>query len=65
MKNLLFYGTTNYGFELNESDKEKFLELSKSFRSFVITFGEDNKLINHNYVTIKYIKNNRLAKEFL
>ena len=59
MKNLLFYGTTNYGFELNESDKEKFLELSKSFRSFVITFGEDNKLINHNYVTIKYIKKPR------
>lgn len=56
MKSLLFYGTTNYGFELNKSDKEKFLELSKSFHSFVITYGEDNRSIDHKCVTIKYIK---------
>ena len=59
MKNLLFYGTTNYGFELNESDKEKFLELSGSFHCFVMTYGEDNRLIEHNSVTIKYIKKPR------
>lgn len=56
MKSLLFYGTTNYGFELNKSDKEKFLELSKSFHSFVITYGEENRSIDHKCVTIKYIK---------
>ena len=56
MKSLLFYGTTDYGFELNKSDKEKFLELSKSFHSFVITYGEDNRSIDHKCVTIKYIK---------
>jgi len=59
MKNLLFYGTTNYGFELNESDKEKFLELSGSFHCFVMTYGEDNRLIENNSVTIKYIKKPR------
>ena len=59
MKNLLFYGTTNYGFELNESDKEKFLELSRSFHCFVMTYGEDNRLIEHNGVKIKYIKKPR------
>ena len=59
MKNLLFYGTTNYGFELNESDKEKFLELSRSFHCFVMTYGEDNRLIENNSVTIKYIKKPR------
>ena len=59
MKNLLFYGTTNYGFELNESDTEKFLELSRSFHCFVMTYGEDNRLIEHKSVTIKYIKKPR------
>ena len=29
MKSLLFYGTTNYGFELNKSDKEKEKEDNK------------------------------------
>ena len=59
MKNLLFYGTTNYGFELNESDTEKFLELSRSFHCFVMTYGQDNRLIEHKSVTIKYIKKPR------
>ena len=35
MKSLLFYGTTDYGYELNRSDKDKFLELSENFHSFV------------------------------
>ena len=31
MKNLLFFGTTNYGINLSNSDKLKFKELSKNF----------------------------------
>ena len=48
MKNLLFYGTTNYGPTLNSSDKLKFQELSKNFNTFVITYGDENKYIDHN-----------------
>ena len=46
MKNLLLFGTTNYGPTLNSSDKLKFQELSKNFKTYVITFGDENK-INH------------------
>ena len=66
MKSLLFYGTTDYGYELNESDKDKFLELSENFHSFVITYGIDNEIINHNCVTIRYIKKpNSLMSQYL
>ena len=40
MNNLLFFGTTNYGINLSESDKLKFKELSTKFNIFVITYGE-------------------------
>ena len=42
MKNLLLFGTTNYGPTLNSSDKLKFQELSKNFKTYVITFGDEN-----------------------
>ena len=56
MKNLLLFGTTNYGPTLNSSDKLKFQELSKNFKTYVITFGDENKYIDHNIVGIKYMK---------
>ncbi len=59
MKNLLFYGTTNYGVNLNSSDNLKFKELSNNFKTYVITFGNKNDLIKHNHVNIMYIKKPR------
>ena len=40
MKNLLFYGTTDYGPILNSSDNLKFKELSNNFKTYVITYGK-------------------------
>ena len=37
--NLLFLGTTDYGFELSESDQNKFKELNTKFNIYVFTFG--------------------------
>jgi len=56
MSNLLFYGTTDYGEHLSNSDISKFKELSNHFTTFVMTFGNKNQTLNHNYVTIHYIK---------
>jgi glycosyltransferase involved in cell wall biosynthesis len=56
MNNLLFYGTTDYGPILNSSDDLKFKELSNNFKTYVITFGDENDLISHNFVNIMYIK---------
>jgi len=56
VNNLLFYGTTDYGHVLNASDNLKFKELSNNFKNYVITFGNKNDLIDHNYVNILYIK---------
>ena len=40
MKNLLFYGSTNYGKKLSNSDNLKFIELDKHFNTHVMTFWE-------------------------
>ncbi len=56
MRNLLFYGTTNYGRNLTNSDILKFKELSNNFNNFVMTFGIKSEEINHSYVSISYIK---------
>ena len=56
MKNLLFYGTTDYGLNLNNSDELKFKELSKNFNAFVITYGSTNIEKKHRDVLIKYLK---------
>ena len=56
MKNLLFYGTTDYGLNLNNSDELKFKELSKNFNTFVITYGNTNVEKKHKDVLIKYLK---------
>ena len=56
MKNLLFYGTTDYGLNLNNSDKLKFKELGKNFNVFVITYGNTNVEKKHKDVLIKYLK---------
>ena len=56
MKNLLFYGTTDYGPILNSSDNLKFKELSYNFKTYVITYGKKNDLVDHKYVNIMYIK---------
>jgi len=56
MNNLLFFGTTNYGINLSESDKLKFKELSTKFNIFVITYGEKKVYIKHDDVAIQYFK---------
>ena len=56
MNNLLFFGTTNYGINLSESDKLKFKELSTKFNIFVITYGEKKVFIKHDDVAIQYFK---------
>jgi len=56
MNNLLFFGTTNYGINLSESDKLKFKELSTKFNISVITYGEKEEFIKHDDVAIKYFK---------
>jgi len=56
MNNLLFFGTTNYGINLSESDKLKFKELSTKFNIFVITYGEKKEFIKHDDVAIQYFK---------
>ena len=60
MKNLLFYGTTKYGDKLSNSDNLKFKEISKNFNVFVITFGNKSETIEHQFVTIKYVKKPKL-----
>ena len=60
MKNLLFYGTTRYGDKLSNSDNQKFKEISKNFNVFVVTFGNKSETIEHQFVTIKYVKKPKL-----
>ncbi len=54
--NLLFLGTTDYGFKLSTSDENKFNELNTKLNVFVFTFGAKNKEIDFGMVKIKYIK---------
>jgi len=60
MKNLLLYGTTNYGQKLSSSDLNKFKELSQEFNIYIISQNKF-KNIENEYVNIFYIKktNNR------
>ena len=46
MKNLLFYGSTNYGKKLSNSDNLKFIELDKHFNTHVMTLGITEKILN-------------------
>ena len=57
--NLLFLGTTNYGFDLSNSDKNKFKELNTKFNIYVFTYGKNENEIDFNYVKIKYLKKPR------
>ena len=50
MKNLLFYGSTNYGKKLSNSDNLKFIELDKHFNTHVMTLGNNRENIKHNIV---------------
>ena len=43
MKNLLFYGSTNYGKKLSKSDNLKFIELDRHFNTNVMTLGNNNE----------------------
>lgn len=54
--NILFLGTTDYGFKLSTSDENKFNELNTKLNVFVFTFGAKNKEIDFGIVKIKYIK---------
>ena len=53
--NLLFLGTTNYGFELSKSDENKFRELNEKFNVYVFTYGTFENEIDFKYVKIKYL----------
>ena len=57
--NLLFLGTTNYGFELSKSDESKFRELNDKFNVYVFTYGIFENEIDFKYVKIKYLKKPR------
>ena len=57
--NLLFLGTTNYGFDLSNSDKNKFKELNTKFNIYVFTYGKNENEIDFKYVKIKYLKKPR------
>ena len=54
--NILFLGTTNYGFNLSNSDKNKFKELNSMLNVFVFTYGKEAKEIDFEIVKIKYLK---------
>ena len=54
--NILFFGTTDYGFELSKSDENKFKELNTKLNIFVFTYGIENKEIDFGVVKIKYLK---------
>ena len=54
--NLLFLGTTNYGFNLTKSDQNKFKELDTKFNVYVFTLGPYENLIDFEFVKIKYLK---------
>ena len=56
MKNLLFYGTTDYGLKLSNSDSLKFKEISRYFNLHIMTFGKLKETIEHEYAIISYIK---------
>ena len=60
MKNLLFYGSTNYGKKLSKSDNLKFIELDKHFNTHVMTLGNNRENIKHNNVQISYLKKPKL-----
>ncbi len=55
-KNILFLGTTDYGFELSDSDKNKFNELNTKLNIYVFTYGIEEKEIDFQTVKIKYLK---------
>ncbi len=62
-RNLLFYGTTDYGEELSNSDRNKFKELSGGFKNiFVLSQGNKNNIINE-FVKIYYLK--KTSSQFL
>ena len=56
MKNLLFYGSTNYGKKLSKSDNLKFTELDRNFNTHVMTLGNNRETIKHDHVQISYLK---------
>ena len=56
MKNLLFYGSTNYGKTLSKSDNLKFIELKRHFNTHVMTLGNNKENIKHDNVQISYLK---------
>ena len=55
MKNLLLYGTTNYGKKLSSSDLNKFKELSREFNIYIISQNKYENIENE-FVSIFYIK---------
>ena len=54
--NVLFFGTTDYGFKLSKSDENKFKELNTKLNIFVFTYGLKKREIDFGTVKIKYLK---------
>ena len=54
--NVLFFGTTDYGFKLSKSDENKFKELNTKLNIFVFTYGLKKREIDFGIVKIKYLK---------
>ena len=55
-RNLLFYGTTDYGKELSNSDKNKFKELRKGFENIFVLSQGNQKNIDSEFVKVVYSK---------
>ena len=55
-RNLLFYGTTNYGEELSNSDKNKFKELIEGFENIFVLSQGNQKNIDNEFVKVVYSK---------
>ena len=60
-RNLLFYGTTDYGDELSNSDKNKFKELGEGFENIFVLSQGNQKNIESEYVKIIYSKKNKFS----
>ena len=55
-RNLLFYGTTNYGEKLSNSDKNKFKELIEGFENIFVLSQGNQKNIDNEFVKVVYSK---------
>ena len=63
-RNLLFYGTTDYGKELSNSDKNKFKELRKGFENIFVLSQGNQENIDSEFVKVVYSNDDYFLREF-